>query len=55
MISDIKEFLAEYVSTKAIGEDGYLVKKGLIAMPKEDIQKSATTVAELTPMLAPEK
>jgi phosphate transport system substrate-binding protein len=51
----IKEFLAEYVSTKTIGEDGYLVKKGLIAMPKEDIEKTTKTAAELTAMAAPEK
>ena len=55
VIPGIKEFLAEYVSEKTIGEDGYLVDKGLIAMPKEDIEKSAKTAAELTPMVAPEK
>ena len=55
VIPGMKEFLAEYVSTKAIGEDGYLVKKGLIAMPKEDAEKSAKTAAELTAMVAPEK
>jgi len=51
----IKEFLAEYVAEKTIGENGYLVAKGLIAMPKEDIQKSAQVAAELTPMAAPVK
>ena len=55
VIPGIKEFLAEYVSTKTIGEDGYLVKKGLIAMPKEDIEKAARTTAELTAMAVPEK
>ncbi len=30
------EFVAEYVSDKAIGEDGYLAAKGLIALPKEE-------------------
>ena len=55
VIPGIKEFLAEYVSPKAIGEDGYLVKKGMIAMPKDDMTKSATTAAELTAMAAPEK
>jgi phosphate transport system substrate-binding protein len=54
-IPGIKEFLTEYVSTKAIGEDGYLVKKGLIAMPTTDIEKSAKIAADLTPMAAPEK
>lgn len=55
VIPGIKEFIAEYASTKAIGEDGYLVEKGLIAMPKEEIEKTAKTATELTPMAAPEK
>lgn len=55
VIPGIKEFLAEYVSNKAIGEDGYLVGKGLIAMPKADIEKTEKIVADLTPMAAPEK
>ena len=55
VIPGIKEFLAEYVSTKTIGEDGSLVKKGLIAMPKEDIEKAAKNATELTPIAAPEK
>jgi phosphate transport system substrate-binding protein len=55
LIPGIKEFLAEYVSTKTIGEDGYLVKKGLIAMPKEDMEKAAKAAAELTTIAAPEK
>ena len=55
VVPGIKELLAEYISDKAVGADGYLVKKGMIAMPKEDIEKSAKTVAELTAMAAPEK
>jgi phosphate transport system substrate-binding protein len=55
VIPGMKEFLAEYVAPKTIGEDGYLVKKGLIAMPKADMEKAAKVVAELTPMTAPEK
>ncbi len=55
VVPGLKEFLAEYASNKAIGDDGYLVKKGLIAMPKDDIEKTAKTVVELTAMAAPEK
>lgn len=55
VIPGMKEFLAEYVATKAIGEDGYLIDKGLIAMPKADIEKSAKIAADLTPMVIPEK
>ena len=55
VIPGIKEFLAEYISAKTIGEDGYLISKGMIAMPKEDMEKAAKTSAELTAMAAPEK
>jgi phosphate transport system substrate-binding protein len=55
IIPGIKEFLAEYTSTKAVGEDGYLPKKGLISMPKEDLEKAAKTAAELIAMAIPEK
>ncbi len=55
MIPGLKELVAEYVSTKAIGEDGYLVKKGLISMPKADIEKTTKIATDLTPMAMPEK
>jgi phosphate transport system substrate-binding protein len=55
VIPGIKEFLAEYSSPKAIGEDGYLSSKGLIAMPKEEMDKVLKVAADLTPMAAPEK
>ena len=55
VIPGIQEFLTEYTSSKTIGEDGYLVKKGMIAMPKADTEKSAKSAADLTPMAAPEK
>ncbi len=55
VIPGLKELLAEYVSPKTIGEDGYLVSKGLIALPKEDIEKTAKMATELTAMAAPEK
>lgn len=55
VIPGMKEFLAEYVSTKAVGEDGYLVAKGLISMPKAEIETQVKTASELTPMAAPEK
>lgn len=55
VVPGIKEFLAEYVSPKAIGEDGYLIRKGLIAMPKEELEKVVKVVTDLTPMAAPLK
>lgn len=44
---DLKKFIAEYVSEKAIGEDGYLDKKGLVVLPKaeaETVRKAATNL-----------
>jgi phosphate transport system substrate-binding protein len=32
----MKEFMAEFTSEKAWGEDGYLSEKGLIPMPKAE-------------------
>ncbi len=39
MIQGIPEFLAEYTSEKALGEDGYLADKGLVPPPKSEIAK----------------
>ncbi len=47
VIPGIKEFLAEFASDKAWGEDGYLVDKGMIPMPDEEREKFATDVANL--------
>jgi phosphate transport system substrate-binding protein len=48
VIPGLKDFIAEYVSDKALGEDGYLVAKGLIALPKDDLEASRKVAAELT-------
>jgi phosphate transport system substrate-binding protein len=52
-IPGMAEFVAEYTSAKAIGEDGYLAAKGLIPLPKEEADKSAATAKDMTP-LAPD-
>ena len=39
-IPGMAEFVAEYVSDKAIGEDGYLSDKGLITLPGDAAEKS---------------
>jgi phosphate transport system substrate-binding protein len=39
VIPGIEEFVAEFVSDKAIGEDGYLAEKGLIPPLKNEIGK----------------
>jgi phosphate transport system substrate-binding protein len=38
-IPGIKEFANEYVSEKAIGEEGYLSDRGLVALEKSDLAK----------------
>ena len=53
VIPGLKEFVAEYVSTKAIGEDGYLAKKGLVPLPKAELEATAKTAADLTAMAGP--
>ena len=39
VIPGLEKFVAEYVSEKAIGADGYLAGKGLVALPKEATEK----------------
>lgn len=38
LVPGIDKFAAEYVSTKALGEDGYLAKKGLVTLPKSELE-----------------
>ncbi len=39
VIPGIKEFLAEYLSDKAAGKDGYLADKGMVPLPQDVLQK----------------
>jgi phosphate transport system substrate-binding protein len=51
VVPGIDKFAAEYVSTRAIGEDGYLAKKGLVTLPKaeaDNMRKSVTGMAAMT-------
>jgi phosphate transport system substrate-binding protein len=54
-IPGIKEYLAEFTSEKAWGEDGYLADKGLIPMPKEERQKVLADVKKLSTLNLAEK
>jgi len=47
-IPGIEEYLAEFVSARASGEEGYLADKGLIPMPEEEREKYAADVKDLT-------
>ena len=39
VIPGLDKFVAEYVSDKAMGADGYLAGKGLVALPKDASEK----------------
>ena len=50
----LDKFVAEYVSDKAIGYEGYLSQKGLVALPKEEqekVRKAALAFETLKPEL----
>lgn len=49
-IPGMQEYLIEFTSEKAWGDEGYLTEKGLIPMPKEEREKFAAAAAELTPI-----
>jgi phosphate transport system substrate-binding protein len=44
VIPGLKEFAVEYVSDKAIGEEGYLSDRGLVSLDKSDLAKSRNDV-----------
>jgi phosphate transport system substrate-binding protein len=46
-IPGMVEFVKEYVSDKALGEDGYLAAKGLVTLPKEEAAKTKATAEGL--------
>ena len=51
-VKGIKEFIKEFTSEAAWGDDGYLADKGFIPMPKEKRQQVAAAAAELKPVAA---
>lgn len=46
-IPGMVEFVKEYVSDKALGEDGYLAAKGLVTLPGDEAKKSKATAEGL--------
>lgn len=46
-VPGMKEFIAEYVSDKALGEDGYLAEKGLVTLPGEQAEKTRAVAESL--------
>ena len=52
VIPGIKEFIAEYTSEKAVGDEGYLSKKGLIPLPdaqRKQVSANANSLKTLAP------
>ncbi len=49
---ELAAFVAEYMSPKAIGSDGYLVDKGLIPLPAAEYKKQAELAKAMTPLTA---
>jgi phosphate transport system substrate-binding protein len=52
VVPGIDKFVTEFVSNKAIGEDGYLSKKGLVTLPKAEAEKVRKSVIEMKPLTA---
>ena len=50
VIPGIREFVAEFVSERASGEEGYLADKGLIPLPEEERASMVEIANSLTPM-----
>lgn len=53
MVPGVDKFAAEYVSNKALGEDGYLAKKGLVTLPKAQLEGVRKDVTGMVPMQTP--
>jgi len=52
VIPGIEQFAAEYVSSKAMSKDGYLARKGLVALPKAEADKVAAATKAMQPLTA---
>jgi len=53
-VPGIQEYIAEFTSEQAWGDEGYLTDKGLIPMPKDVRDKVAKSAKALEPMSKPE-
>ena len=47
VIPGLQEFVNEYVSDKALGEEGYLTDRGLVPQPKSDLARTRADVKSL--------
>ena len=49
-VPGIREYIAEFTSDAAIGEDGYLADKGLVPLPEDQIEKVRAEAMQLKPL-----
>jgi phosphate transport system substrate-binding protein len=50
VIPGIKEYVEEFTSDAALGEDGYLADKGLIPLPEDELKKVREQALSFTPL-----
>jgi len=50
VVPGLDKFATEYVSSRAIGEEGYLAKKGLVTLPKVEADAVRKAVSDMTSM-----
>lgn len=50
LIPGLDKFALEYVSDKALGEDGYLAAKGLVTLPKAELEAVRKSVSAMLPL-----
>jgi phosphate transport system substrate-binding protein len=53
VIPGIREFMAEYVSERAMGDNGYLEQKGLVILPQAALRQQQEGIRTLTSMTSP--
>jgi len=53
VVPGLKEFIAEYASDKAMGEDGYLASKGLVPLPADQAKEAEAAAKDLKTIDAP--
>jgi len=50
VVPGIEEFIAEFTSDAAVGEEGYLADKGLIPLPVDELEAVRSASTSLTPL-----
>ena len=53
LVPGIKEYVAEFMSDRAGGEDGYLADKGMIPLPADKFKAAQQSAMSLQPMIKP--